>query len=115
MWIKPRPGEHIDSLLRRFKKVVENSGILSDFRKNERYEKPSIKRKRKQAAARKRAFKEKKKLERFEKFQKPTGPNWKWNKNHTKKIPLRTYTNNFSRPKKSNGSKRFVNKGNSNE
>lgn len=90
-WVKARPGESIDNLLRRFKKAVENSGILADYRKYERYEKPSIKRKRKQAAARKRAFKANKKMARQEK---PKDSNWKWNKDKTKKIPLKYSTSN---------------------
>ena len=115
-WVKARSGESIDNMLKRFKKAVENSGVLSDFRRHERYEKPSVKRKRKQAAASKRALKIKKKLERFEK---PKMGNWKWNKDHTKKITLRTYTtsnsnrfrskNTTNRPYKGNKPK-FTNK-----
>lgn len=89
--IKAKSGESIDELLKRFKKAVDHSGILSDFRKKERYEKPSVKRKRKQAAARKRVLrKDQKKEDRFN--QRTKGPNWRWNKNHTKKIPMKTYT-----------------------
>lgn len=94
-WVKARPGESIDNLLKRFKKVVERSGILSDYKKHERYEKPSVKRKRKQAAAIKRAAKAKKKLERF---QKPKQASWKWNKDRTKKIPLRNNYKPGTRP-----------------
>ena len=43
--------------MRRFKKACEKSGILSDIRKQEYYEKPSVKRKKKAIAARKRAKK----------------------------------------------------------
>ena len=85
--VKPRPGESIEALLSRFKKAVENSGILTDYRKNERYEKPSVKRKKKQIAARKRRLKNKR-----NKPDKVSKTNWRWNKNHTKKIPLQTYT-----------------------
>lgn len=54
-FIKVKEGERIDSALRRFRKAVDKSGVLSDLRKHEYYEKPSVKKKRKQAAARKRA------------------------------------------------------------
>ena len=45
-------GEHesFDSLLKRFNKRVQQDGILSEVRRREHYEKPSIKRKRKKAA-----------------------------------------------------------------
>jgi len=52
-----REGESFDAALRRFKKQCEKAGILSEIRKREHYEKPSIKRKRKAVAARKRALK----------------------------------------------------------
>lgn len=49
-----KDGEHIDKLLRRFKKKVEAAGILKDVRKREHYLKPSVRKKQKQAAAAKR-------------------------------------------------------------
>jgi len=52
-----REGESFDGALRRFKKQCEKAGILSEIRKREHYEKPSIKRKRKMIAAKKRAMK----------------------------------------------------------
>ena len=42
--------ENFESLLRRFNKQVQQSGILSEVRHGEYFEKPSIKRKRKEAA-----------------------------------------------------------------
>ena len=42
--------ESFDSLLRRFNKKVQQHGILSELRRREHYEKPSIRRKRKKAA-----------------------------------------------------------------
>ena len=36
-----RPGESFEKALRRFTKTCEKSGILSDVKKNQRYEKPS--------------------------------------------------------------------------
>ena len=40
--------------LKRFKKKIQKAGILSEIKRRERYEKPSVKRKRKAEAARKR-------------------------------------------------------------
>jgi small subunit ribosomal protein S21 len=45
-------NESFDSLLRRFSKKVQQDGILAEVRRRGCYEKPSVKRKRKQAAAR---------------------------------------------------------------
>jgi len=42
--------ESFESLLRRFTKKVQQEGVLSEVRRREHYEKPSIKRKRKEAA-----------------------------------------------------------------
>jgi small subunit ribosomal protein S21 len=44
--------ESFESLLRRFNKKVQQDGILSEIRRREYYEKPSLKRKRKEAAKR---------------------------------------------------------------
>ena len=52
MKIVPQHYEDIESILRRFKKGVSNAGILTDARKHEHYEKPSVKRKRKSIKAR---------------------------------------------------------------
>jgi small subunit ribosomal protein S21 len=49
-------NESIESALRRFKKKIQKAGILSEVRRRERYEKPSLRRKRKAEAARKRGF-----------------------------------------------------------
>jgi len=49
--------ESIDSALRRFKRSCQKAGVLSEVRKREHYEKPSVKRKKKSEAARKRKFK----------------------------------------------------------
>ena len=43
--------ENINQALRRFKKKVEESGILDTLRKKEFYEKPTTERKRKKGAA----------------------------------------------------------------
>lgn len=55
--VKIRQGESFEGALRRFKKMCEKSGLLSEVRKREHYEKPSIKKKRKTLAARKKALK----------------------------------------------------------
>ncbi len=52
-----REGDSFEAALRRFKKQCEKAGILSEIRKREHYEKPSLRRKRKMVAARKRAMK----------------------------------------------------------
>jgi len=52
-----RDGESFESALRRFKKQCEKTGILSEIKKREHYEKPSVKRKKKILAAKKRALK----------------------------------------------------------
>ena len=44
--------ESFDSLLKRFNKKVQRHGILSELRRREHYEKPSVRRKRKRAAKR---------------------------------------------------------------
>jgi len=54
--------ESFESALRRFKKQCEKAGVLSELRKREHYEKPSVKKKKKTLAARKRALKKMKKM-----------------------------------------------------
>jgi len=50
--VKASGDESFESLLRRFNKKVQQDGILSEIRRREYYEKPSIKRERKEAAKR---------------------------------------------------------------
>lgn len=50
-------NENIDSALRRFKRKCSRDGIIGDLRKKEFYESPSVKRKKKAEAARKRSIK----------------------------------------------------------
>ena len=52
--IKVGKNETLDSALRRFKRATQKAGILSEVRKREHYEKPSVARKKKSDAARKR-------------------------------------------------------------
>ena len=55
--IRVKENESLDSALKRFKRQCAKSGVLAEARKREHYEKPSVKRKRKSEAARKRKFK----------------------------------------------------------
>ena len=55
--IRIRDNDSIDSLLRRFKRQCQRSGVLSEVKKREQYDKPSVKRKKKSEAARKRKYK----------------------------------------------------------
>jgi small subunit ribosomal protein S21 len=55
--VKVREGESFESALKRFKKQCEKAGILSEIRKREHYEKPSVRKKKKALAAKKRAMK----------------------------------------------------------
>jgi small subunit ribosomal protein S21 len=55
--VRIRDGEAFEQAFRRFKKSCEKSGILSELKKREHFEKPSVRRKKKSIAARKRALK----------------------------------------------------------
>lgn len=46
--------ESLDAALRRFRRQLQKSGVLSEARRRQRYEKPSVRRKKKADAARKR-------------------------------------------------------------
>lgn len=94
--VKLQPGESFESLLKRFIKKVDKSGIMSDLRKHEAYEKPGAKAKKKRAAARKKALKRMKRQENKVK----TGQNFRFNADRTKKI----YTaprNKYNKPRSS--------------
>jgi small subunit ribosomal protein S21 len=60
--IKVKENEPFEVVLKKFKKQCEKAGILSEVRKREHFEKPSIKRKKKTIAARKRALKKQRKM-----------------------------------------------------
>lgn len=51
--VQVREEESFENALRRFKRKVEKSGILTELRKRQHFEKPSVKRKRKAIQARK--------------------------------------------------------------
>ena len=55
--IRVGENESIDSAIKRFKRQCARSGVLTEYRKREHYEKPSVKKKKKSEAARKRKFK----------------------------------------------------------
>ena len=55
--IRIKYNESLDSALRRFKKQCARAGVIAEVRKREAYEKPSVRRKKKSEAARKRKFK----------------------------------------------------------
>ena len=56
-FVKIRDTEGFEQAFRRFKKSCEKSGVLSEVKKREHYEKPSIRLKKKSIAARKRLVK----------------------------------------------------------
>lgn len=48
--VKANEGESADSLIRKFNKKVQQEGILTEIRKREYYEKPSVRRKKQKEA-----------------------------------------------------------------
>ena len=52
-----KDNENLESALKRFKRSCARDGVMSELRKREHYEKPSVKRKKKSEAARKKANK----------------------------------------------------------
>ena len=55
--VRVKENEPFDVALRRFKRTIENAGIITELRAREFYEKPTAERKRKKAAAVKRHYK----------------------------------------------------------
>ena len=55
--VRVRENESLESALKRFKRQCARSGVIQEVRKREHYEKPSVKRKKKAEAARKRKYK----------------------------------------------------------
>jgi small subunit ribosomal protein S21 len=55
--VKVGENESFENALKKFKKQCEREGILSEIKKREHYDKPSVKRKKKAMAARKKAIK----------------------------------------------------------
>ncbi|MBQ3919335.1 MAG: 30S ribosomal protein S21 [Oscillospiraceae bacterium] len=52
--VRVRNNESLDAALKRFKRDCARDGVIAEVRKREHYEKPSVKRKKKSEAARKR-------------------------------------------------------------
>lgn len=52
-----KEGESIEGAIRRFKRKCEKAGVLSELKKRQHYEKPSVQEKKKKAAAKKRLIK----------------------------------------------------------
>ena len=50
--VRVKDGESLDNALRRFKRSCAKAGVLSELRKREHYESPSVKRRKKSEAAR---------------------------------------------------------------
>lgn len=56
--VRIKGTESFENALRRFKKQCEREGVLSEIKKREHYEKPSVRRKKKAIAARKKSMKQ---------------------------------------------------------
>ena len=54
--VKIKENESLDAALKRFKRNCQKAGIMGEVRKREHYDKPSVKKKKKSEAARKRKF-----------------------------------------------------------
>ena len=55
--VRLKENESLENALRRFKKLTARDGVIQEVRKREHYEKPSVRRKKKSEAARKRKYK----------------------------------------------------------
>ena len=62
--VKVKDNEPFEVAMKRFKKQVEKAGILTELRRREYFDKPSIRRKKKAAASRKRALKKLRRMAR---------------------------------------------------
>ncbi len=62
--IKIRDSEPFEVAMKRFKKQCEKAGIISELKRREYYDKPSVRKKKKAAAARKRALKKLRRMAR---------------------------------------------------
>ena len=54
--IHVKENESLENALRRFKRSCAKSGVIAEVRRREHYEKPSVRRKKKSEAARKRKY-----------------------------------------------------------
>ncbi len=55
--VKIGEGESFENAFKKFKRLCEREGILSEIKKREHYDKPSVRKKKKAIAARKKAIK----------------------------------------------------------
>ncbi|MCB5253732.1 MAG: 30S ribosomal protein S21 [Candidatus Cloacimonadaceae bacterium] len=60
-----KENESFDYLLKRFKKKCEKAAILSEIKKNQAYEKPSVRKKREANAARRKMLKLQRRMKRY--------------------------------------------------
>jgi len=60
-----KENESFDYLLKRFKKKCEKAAVLSEIRKRQAYEKPSVKKKREANAARRKMLKIQRRMQRY--------------------------------------------------
>ena len=56
--VRPRRGENIERVIKRFNKKVKKLGILNEYRERQRYQKPSEKRRRRNKRSDRRRAKE---------------------------------------------------------
>jgi small subunit ribosomal protein S21 len=56
--VKVGKDENLDTALRRFKRMCQRSGVMQEMRKREHYLKPSIKKKKKSDAARRKKLRD---------------------------------------------------------
>jgi small subunit ribosomal protein S21 len=61
--VQVRQNESLDQALRRFKKQIQQSGILKEAREHEHYEKPSDKKRKAAAAARRKRINDLRKMQ----------------------------------------------------
>jgi small subunit ribosomal protein S21 len=54
--ISVKDGEPYESFIRRFRRACEKAGVLRELKRHEYFEKPSVKKKRRMAEARRRAW-----------------------------------------------------------
>ncbi|MEW6032751.1 MAG: 30S ribosomal protein S21 [Bacillota bacterium] len=56
--VKVGKDENLDTALRRFKRLCQRSGVMQEMRKREHYLKPSVRRKKKSDAARRKRLRD---------------------------------------------------------
>ncbi|MEN6444766.1 MAG: 30S ribosomal protein S21 [Candidatus Cloacimonas sp.] len=60
-----KENESFDILLKRFKKKCEKAAILSEIKKNQAYEKPSVRKKREENTSRRKILKMQRRMQRY--------------------------------------------------